>query len=143
MKNIIYIPKVEVMAIRKKVWLFNINPSNFNFHAYIENKAYEIQKELRPKTWWKKLFYTDKTLHDCKAEVYKMDEFRNLMNEDSERRRKLWIKASNEYSLVEEIEAGSFSDHMIIIKDNKTNIQYRGFCNNYGLDNPFITFTEI
>lgn len=136
--------KHEVFAIRGEEWLFQICPISWELQldSFILPKAQELQNNDVPKSAIGRFFHIPKDFDEYKKLALTSPEFSEWYKNVKETRKKIWDEVREQYSLVEVKKAGSFQDHLIIIKENETGDIYEGLCNNYGGDNPFIEFTK-
>lgn len=137
--------KHEVFAIRGEEWLFQICPISWELQtdSFILQKAQELQDADIPKSKIGRFFHIPKDFDEYKKLALVSPEFREWFKNMKVTRKKIWDEVREKYTLVEVKKAGSFQDHLIIIKEKETGNIYEGFCNNYGGDNPFIEFKKI
>lgn len=139
--------KSQIFAIRGEEWLHRICPipGQISSETMLETIAdEEEEKDYQQLSWFKKLitirgykrwkkfynnaYHNEKYKEHCRMlNIVKISEWDNT--------RKVW-------ELIEVKKGAVFSDHLIIIKNKKTQKVYYCYCNNHGGSNSHIILHE-
>lgn len=136
--NQITLSKLEVFAIRGKGWLFSICPLNDNLHELAVEYMQKHNSKEKAKRWYQPKNYID--YDQAEKAIKYSNEYSDKVDDY---KKELMNATLSQYKLVKDTDFGSFQDHEIIIEDLKSGDQYKGFCNNYGGNNPPINFIKL
>ncbi len=105
----------------------------------------EEAKDYQQLSWYKKLFTIRN--HDRWWKFFLLSTRTEKWQKYNEIRKQIkkeeWDTTRDTWKFVKIHKAGSFSDHLITIKNKETQEVYQCFCNNYGGDNPLIKLKKI